>query len=62
MKSKTALIILLLCAVAAAGGAAQKKGKKTVAPRDYANTLAILQTDMGDITLKFLPYKLKSLI
>ena len=53
MKSKTALIIMLLCAVAAAGGAAQKKGKKTVAPRDYANTLAILQTDMGDITLKF---------
>jgi peptidyl-prolyl cis-trans isomerase B (cyclophilin B) len=44
---------MLLCAVAAAGGAAQKKGKKTVAPRDYANTLAILQTDMGDITLKF---------
>ena len=24
-----------------------------MAPRDYANTLAILQTDMGDITLKF---------
>ena len=54
MKSKTALIIVLLCAVAAAGGAAQKKkGKKTVAPPDYANTLAILQTDLGDITLKF---------
>jgi peptidyl-prolyl cis-trans isomerase B (cyclophilin B) len=52
LKSKTALVILLLCAVAAAG-AAQKKGKKKVAPRDYANTLAILQTDMGDITLKF---------
>jgi peptidyl-prolyl cis-trans isomerase B (cyclophilin B) len=55
LKSKTALVILLLCAVAAASGAAQKKGKgsKKVAPRDYANTLAILQTDMGDITLKF---------
>lgn len=53
MKSKTALVILLLCAVAATAGAAQKKGKKKVAPRDYANTLAILQTDMGDITLKF---------
>ena len=53
MKSKTALVILLLCAVAVAAGAAQKKGKKKVAPRDYANTLAILQTDMGDITLKF---------
>jgi peptidyl-prolyl cis-trans isomerase B (cyclophilin B) len=53
VKSKTALVILLLCAVAAAAGAAQKKGKKKVAPRDYANTLAILQTDIGDITLKF---------
>ena len=53
MKTKTALVILLLCAVAVASGAAQKKGKKKVAPRDYANTLAILQTDMGDITLKF---------
>jgi peptidyl-prolyl cis-trans isomerase B (cyclophilin B) len=53
VKSKTALVILLLCAVAAAAGAAQKKGKKKVAPRDYANTLAILQTDMGDVTLKF---------
>jgi peptidyl-prolyl cis-trans isomerase B (cyclophilin B) len=40
--------------VATAGGAAQKKkGSKKVAPLDYANTLAILQTDMGDITLKF---------
>jgi len=53
VKSKTALVILLLCAVAVAAGAAQKKGKKKVAPRDYANTLAILQTDMGDMTLKF---------
>jgi peptidyl-prolyl cis-trans isomerase B (cyclophilin B) len=52
LKSKTAFAILLLCAVAATG-AAQKKGKNKVAPRDYANTLAILQTDMGDITLKF---------
>ncbi|HEY7574414.1 MAG TPA: peptidylprolyl isomerase [Thermoanaerobaculia bacterium] len=25
----------------------------TSAPRDYANTLATLQTDMGDITIKF---------
>ncbi len=53
MKTKTALVILLLCAVAATSGAAEKKGKKKVAPPDYANTLAILQTDMGDITLKF---------
>ncbi len=29
------------------------KGKKVTSPRDYANTLATLQADMGDITLKF---------
>ena len=54
LKSKTALVILLLCAVAApAPGGPEEEGEKKVAPRDYANTLAILQTDMGDITLKF---------
>src|SRR5438132_2737968 len=52
VKSKTALAFLLLCALAVSGQAAQK-GKKKVAARDYANTLAILQTDMGDITIKF---------
>jgi peptidyl-prolyl cis-trans isomerase B (cyclophilin B) len=52
VKSKTALAFLLLCALAVSGQAAQK-GKKKVATRDYANTLAILQTDMGDITIKF---------
>lgn len=52
MKSKTAAAILVLCAFAVSGHAAQK-GKKKVTARDYANTIAILQTDMGDITLKF---------
>ncbi|HVE66045.1 MAG TPA: peptidylprolyl isomerase [Thermoanaerobaculia bacterium] len=52
MKSKTAAAILVLCAFAVSGLAAQK-GKKKVTARDYANTIAILQTDMGDITLKF---------
>jgi peptidyl-prolyl cis-trans isomerase B (cyclophilin B) len=55
---KVALVLTLLCAVPLlAATAAQKKKpikkEKTVAPRDYANTLATLQTDMGDITLKF---------
>jgi len=57
---KTALVLTLLCAVPLlAATAAQKKKtskkEKAVAtsPRDYANTLATLQTDMGDITLKF---------
>ena len=52
MKSKLATAFLLLCAIAVSGQAAQK-GKKKVAPRDYANTLAVVQTDMGDITIKF---------
>jgi len=52
LKSKTAAAILVLCAFAVSGHAAQK-GKKKVTARDYANTIAILQTDMGDITLKF---------
>ena len=52
MTRKIATAFLLLCALAVSGQAAQK-GKKKVAPRDYANTLAVLQTDMGDITLKF---------
>ncbi|HMA17971.1 MAG TPA: peptidylprolyl isomerase [Thermoanaerobaculia bacterium] len=52
MKSKIATAFLLTCAIAVSGQAAQK-GKKKVATRDYANTLAVLQTDMGDITIKF---------
>ena len=51
------LILMLLCAVPLlAAPAARKKtsGKeKKVAARDYANTLATLQTDLGDITIKF---------
>ena len=61
MKTRLALPTLLLCAVAllaAALAPAQtagkgKKKKMTPAPRDYANTLATLQTDMGDVTIKF---------
>jgi peptidyl-prolyl cis-trans isomerase B (cyclophilin B) len=58
LKRTTALASTLLCVaalLAAAHGFAQtaKKGKKMAAPRDYATTLATLQTDMGDITIKF---------
>jgi len=52
LKIKVATAFLAICALAVSGQAAQK-GKKKVAPRDYANTLAVLQTDMGDITIKF---------
>jgi peptidyl-prolyl cis-trans isomerase B (cyclophilin B) len=59
LKRKIKLVMTLACAVAVLGSAAgfaqaAKKGKKmTPAPRDYANTLATLQTDMGDIVIKF---------
>ncbi len=45
---------MLLCALPLVAQT-KGKGKKAVAStlRDYANTLVTLQTDMGDITLKF---------
>jgi peptidyl-prolyl cis-trans isomerase B (cyclophilin B) len=55
---KAILALTLLCAFSLLAAPAAKKTprkEKSVAtsPRDYANTLATLQTDMGDITLKF---------
>ena len=52
MKSRT-LIALAAIAVLAASASAAVKGKKKVTARDYANTLAVLKTDMGDVTIKF---------
>ena len=55
MKIRTGFVLLLACAAALTAEPAGK-GKKAVssAPRDYANTLATLQTEQGDITIKFL--------
>ncbi len=57
---KRALLALLLAAAVPALGvaavqkkAAARKEKKMTTPRDYANTLVTLQTDLGDITIKF---------
>ncbi len=53
---KVPLLLMLLCAASLLAAPVTKKTarkEKTVAPRDYANTLATLQTDMGDITVKF---------
>ena len=54
---KVILALTLLCAIPLVAAPAAKKKpakkEKAVAPRDYANTLATLQTDLGDITLKF---------
>jgi hypothetical protein len=54
---KVILALTLLCAIpllaAPAAKKAPRKEKSVASPRDYANTLATLQTDMGDITIKF---------
>jgi peptidyl-prolyl cis-trans isomerase B (cyclophilin B) len=55
---KVVLVLTLLFAVPLLASPAAKKKtprkeKSVASPRDYANTLATLQTDMGDITLKF---------
>jgi peptidyl-prolyl cis-trans isomerase B (cyclophilin B) len=53
VKIQTALALLLACAVSFSARA-EGKGKKSVSSsRDYANTLATLQTEAGDITIKF---------
>src|SRR4051812_21680257 len=56
VKIRTTIALLLACALplAAATQATKSKGKGTKVPRDYANTIATLQTDMGDIQIKFL--------
>ena len=52
---RTAAVLVLLCALPLAGAQAKKagKGKKTPVKPDYGNTLVTLQTDAGDITIKF---------
>jgi len=51
VKTRTLLVLMLACALPLA--AAQSKGKGKKVARDYANTIATLQTDMGDIQIKF---------
>lgn len=53
MKIRTTVALLLVCALPLMAQTAGK-GKKVSASRDYANTLATLQTDVGDIKIKFL--------
>ena len=50
MKTRTAIALMLACALPLAAAQAAK-GKKVA--RDYANTIATLQTDMGDIEIEF---------
>jgi peptidyl-prolyl cis-trans isomerase B (cyclophilin B) len=51
VKTRTAIALMLACALPVAAQAAKGKGKKVA--RDYANTIATLQTDLGDIQIKF---------
>ena len=51
MKKLAVLTLILACALPLL--AAEKAGKGKKVARDYANTIATLQTDMGDITIKF---------
>jgi cyclophilin family peptidyl-prolyl cis-trans isomerase len=55
VKIRTGFVLLLACAAALSAQPAGK-GKAAVSSsqRDYANTLATLQTEQGDITIKFL--------
>ncbi len=49
----TGAVALLAAAVGTAQTAPKEKKKMTTGGRNYANTLATLQTEMGDITIKF---------
>ena len=55
MNKRIVLALMIACALplalAAAAQATKGKGKKV--PPDYANTIATLQTDLGDIQIKF---------
>ncbi len=51
MKTRAAIALMLACALPLAAQATKGKGKKVAL--DYANTIATLQTDLGDIQIKF---------
>jgi Cyclophilin type peptidyl-prolyl cis-trans isomerase/CLD len=51
VQMRTILTLMLACALPLAAAQSAGKGKKVA--RDYANTIATLETDMGDIQIKF---------
>ena len=53
MKTRTAIALMLACALAAGRAQATKGKGRRKWPADYANTIATLQTDLGDIQIKF---------
>ncbi|HKD16274.1 MAG TPA: peptidylprolyl isomerase [Thermoanaerobaculia bacterium] len=53
MNKRAALVLMIVCALPLAAAAQATKGKGKKVPPDYANTIATLQTDLGDIQIKF---------
>jgi peptidyl-prolyl cis-trans isomerase B (cyclophilin B) len=53
VKHRIAIALMLACALPLAVAAQATKGKGKKVSRDYANTIATLQTDLGDIQIKF---------
>lgn len=53
MREHTVTALILACALPLAAAAQTAKGKDKKVARDYANTIATLQTDLGDIQIKF---------
>ena len=53
MRKHTAIALMLACALPLSVAAQTTKGKGKKVARDYANTIATLQTDLGDIQIKF---------
>ena len=53
MKPRSVLALIIACALPVAAAAQATKGKGKKVALDYANTIATLQTDLGDIQIKF---------
>ncbi len=53
MNKRAVLALMVACAIPLVAAAQATKGKGKKVPRDYANTIATLQTDLGDIQIKF---------
>lgn len=53
MRKHTVIALILACVLPLAAAAQTAKGKEKKVARDYANTIATLQTDLGDIQIKF---------
>jgi cyclophilin family peptidyl-prolyl cis-trans isomerase len=53
VRKHTVIGLILACVLPLAAAAQTAKGKDKKVARDFANTIATLQTDLGDIQIKF---------